>query len=78
LVPSPKNCKGGNNLQDSNGYLYHVSKVVMDKDQSYRNCVVRKSDGCPATAITVTSSNILVSQQGDHTHSNRLVEREVK
>ncbi len=50
----------------------------MYKDQSYWNCVVRKSDGCPATANTVTSRNILVSQAGDHTHSTWLVERKVK
>jgi hypothetical protein len=71
-----KNRKGGNNLQDANGYLYRVSKVV--KDRSYWHCVAKKSDACPATAITVSNSNILVSQQGDHTHSNRLVERKVK
>jgi hypothetical protein len=63
---------------DSNGTLYRVSKVVMDKDRSYWHCVARKSGSCPATAITVTSSHILVSQQGAHTHSNRLVERKVK
>jgi hypothetical protein len=61
-----KNRKGGNNLQDSNGYLYCVSKVIMDKDRSW-HCVASKSDSCPATANTVTSSHILVSQQGEHT-----------
>jgi hypothetical protein len=37
-----KNCKGGNNLWDSNGFLYLVSKVVMAKDRSYWNCVIKK------------------------------------
>jgi hypothetical protein len=48
-----KNRKGGNNLWDSIGYLYRVSKVVMPKDRSYWNCVARKSDVCHATAIRV-------------------------
>jgi hypothetical protein len=50
----------------------------MARDRSYWNCVAKKINSCPATAITVTISNILVSQNGEHTHSNRLVERKVK
>jgi hypothetical protein len=66
-----KNRKGGNNLWDSIGYLYRVSKVVMPKDRSYWNCVARKSDACQRYRNQS-------EQQGEPRHINRLVERKVK
>jgi hypothetical protein len=73
-----KNRKGCLNLQVSSGYLYSAKKALPDKDKSYCVCVSKERDACPATAITVTSSKVMVKQTGEHTHSNRLVERKVK
>jgi hypothetical protein len=73
-----KNRKGGLNLQDLSGYLYRAKKVLPVKDRTYWICVSKERDACPATVITVTSSKVMVKQTGEHSHSNRLVERKVK
>jgi hypothetical protein len=72
------NQKGGSNLQDPNGYLYRVSKVTAATDRTYWKCVAKKRDSCLATAITITSTKVIYKQNGEHNHSNRLVERQVK
>jgi hypothetical protein len=33
---------------------------------------------CPATDVTTISTKLLVSNTGDHTHSNQLLERTIR
>ena len=73
-----KNRKGGSNLLDQAGYEYRLRRAIPAKDRTYWHCVANRLKSCPATAITVTSNNTLVKQEGEHTHSNDNIERKVK
>ncbi len=64
------NQKGDFNIQDTNGYLYRVSKVTTATDRTYWICVDQKWDSCLATAITITSTKVIYKQNGEHNHSN--------
>ena len=72
------NQKGGQNLVDEAGYRYRIRLRVPKTNTSYWMCVEKYKSACPATITTMTSTNSLISQDGEHSHSNRLVENRVK
>jgi len=73
-----KNQKGGQNLVDTSGYQYRINKMEAAKDKAYWKCISFNATKCPASLLTVPSTNTLVKMSGEHNHSNKNIEQRVK
>jgi hypothetical protein len=60
------NQNGGSNVQDTNCYLYKVSKVTAATDRTYWKYVAKERYSCRATAITITSIKEIYKEVGGH------------
>jgi hypothetical protein len=69
------NQKGRSNVQDTNCYLYKVSKVTAATDRTYWKYVAKERDSCRATAITVTSTKEIYTTGGETGKTGREGER---
>jgi hypothetical protein len=73
------NRKGGENMMDTNCYIYSKARPMPEKDRIYWICSGKKKYNCPATAVTRISSRTLISLgAASHTHGSKLIENRVR
>ena len=58
-------------MLDNDGYKYQVVKNRPQK--TYYECVFKTTQHCPATAVVLKATDIIISQNGKHNHDNNLL-----
>ena len=63
--------QNGRHMLDNDGYKYRVVKNRPQK--TYYECVFKTTQHCPATAVVLKATDIIISQNGKHNHDNNLL-----